>query len=155
MIQKKSLKDAIQNPEIISVVGELVPEVTISKKGLMSPGKYKSSGRSSLGVGYYKLAESPNWYSHYAAILFAISPASTEGNIIVIDWRGTSYNKNRLVGNNQNIKLYSGTNSNGTHELWIGLLGEDGSVRELVTNTNCFTEELKRTDILPDYLSEI
>ena len=25
MIQKKSLKDAIQNPEIISVVGELLP----------------------------------------------------------------------------------------------------------------------------------
>lgn len=35
MIQKKSLKDAIQNPEIISVVGELLPEFSESKsKGL-------------------------------------------------------------------------------------------------------------------------
>lgn len=121
----------------------------------MSLEKYKSSGRFSSGVGYYKLAESPNWYSHYAAILFAISPASIDGNIILIDWRGTSYNKNILVGNNRNIKLYSGTNSSGTHELWIGLLGEDGTIREFVTNINCFTEELKRTDTLPDYLSEI
>ena len=36
MIQKKSLKDAIQNPEIISVVGELLPLATDNAKGLMS-----------------------------------------------------------------------------------------------------------------------
>lgn len=35
MIQKKSLKDAIQNPEIISVVGELIGTVTSEKNGLM------------------------------------------------------------------------------------------------------------------------
>ena len=34
MIQKKSLKDAIQNPEIISVVGELIGTATNTKKGL-------------------------------------------------------------------------------------------------------------------------
>ena len=34
MIQKKSLKDAIQNPEIISVVGELIGTVTTEKSGL-------------------------------------------------------------------------------------------------------------------------
>ena len=39
MIQKKSLKDAIQNPEIISVVGGLLPEATSKNKGLM-PSKY-------------------------------------------------------------------------------------------------------------------
>ena len=35
MIQKKSLKDAIQNPEIISVVGGLIGTVNSSKDGLM------------------------------------------------------------------------------------------------------------------------
>lgn len=35
MIQKKSLKDAIQNPEIISVVGGLIGTVTADKNGLM------------------------------------------------------------------------------------------------------------------------
>lgn len=35
MIQKKSLKDAIQNPEIISVVGGLIGVVNSLKNGLM------------------------------------------------------------------------------------------------------------------------
>ena len=35
MIQKKSLKDAIQNPEIISVVGELLPLANNTQKGLI------------------------------------------------------------------------------------------------------------------------
>ena len=38
MIQKKTLKEAIQNPEIISVVGELLPIVTSSKNGLCPSG---------------------------------------------------------------------------------------------------------------------
>ena len=36
MIQKKSLKDAIQNPEIISVVGGLIGIATPEKEGLMN-----------------------------------------------------------------------------------------------------------------------
>lgn len=36
MIQKKSLKDAIQNPEIISVVGELIGIAASNKNGLVS-----------------------------------------------------------------------------------------------------------------------
>lgn len=36
MIQKKSLKDAIQNPEIISVVGGLLPLASKEQNGLMS-----------------------------------------------------------------------------------------------------------------------
>lgn len=35
MIQKKSLKEAIQNPEIISVVGGLIGTATPTKNGLM------------------------------------------------------------------------------------------------------------------------
>lgn len=41
MIQKKSLKDAIQNPEIISVVGELIGPVSSDNNGLMTPTLYK------------------------------------------------------------------------------------------------------------------
>ena len=36
MIQKKSLKDAIQNPEIISVVGELIGVANSTQNGLVS-----------------------------------------------------------------------------------------------------------------------
>lgn len=36
MIQKKSLKDAIQNPEIISVVGGLIGVATSTQNGLVS-----------------------------------------------------------------------------------------------------------------------
>ena len=36
MIQKKTLKDAIQNPEIISVVGGLIGVATSTKNGLAS-----------------------------------------------------------------------------------------------------------------------
>ena len=40
MIQKKSLKDAIQNPEIISVVGGLIGDATKDKSGLMTSKTY-------------------------------------------------------------------------------------------------------------------
>ena len=40
MIQKKSLKEAIQNPEIISVVGELLPEASLTNKGTITPSIY-------------------------------------------------------------------------------------------------------------------
>ena len=56
MIQKKSLKDAIQNPEIISVVGGLIGIANKDKGGLMSPFLYNSlftfSGYQS---GYFKI----------------------------------------------------------------------------------------------------
>ena len=39
MIQKKSLKDAIQNPEIISVVGGLLPISDFEHNGLMNAGR--------------------------------------------------------------------------------------------------------------------
>ena len=45
MIQKKSLKEAIQNPEIISVVGGLLPIATDNAKGLMSSIAFTYSSR--------------------------------------------------------------------------------------------------------------
>ena len=43
MIQKKSLKDAIQNPEIISVVRGLLPNVSKTQSGLMDKRLYPIS----------------------------------------------------------------------------------------------------------------
>lgn len=43
MIQKKSLKDAIQNPEIISVVGGLLGTASSTTNGLMSSSTYKET----------------------------------------------------------------------------------------------------------------
>lgn len=40
MIQKKSLKDAIQNPEIISVVGGLLPIADMNNRGLVDKGRF-------------------------------------------------------------------------------------------------------------------
>ena len=44
MIQKKSLKEAIQNPEIISVVGGLIGLASPTKDGLASRTLYKAAG---------------------------------------------------------------------------------------------------------------
>ena len=46
MIQKKSLKDAIQNPEIISVVGGLLGTASSTTNGLMSSSTYKKTAIS-------------------------------------------------------------------------------------------------------------
>ena len=84
MIQKKSLKDAIQNPEIISVVGELlqknylypfqrrsIPESDLNK--FVSPGWGMIAGDSFKNIpnGAYKfgtvfLIGSPTRYDHVA-----------------------------------------------------------------------------------------
>lgn len=50
MIQKKSLKDAIQNPEIISVVGGLLPEATAERSGKMSSDYYKRNQGIITGI---------------------------------------------------------------------------------------------------------
>lgn len=136
-------------------VGGLLQEASINTKGLMPAGKYKQSGRYIVSNGYIKIAVSNNWYTHYAAILFATSPSSEEGCMIAVDWYGTQAKKTGIVGSSSKIKLYSGTNNDGFHELWIGLLGETGSFKELVTNANCFSTDLISEDVLPDYLSEI
>ena len=46
MIQKKFLKDAIQNPEIISVVGGLLGTASSTTNGLMSSSTYKKTAIS-------------------------------------------------------------------------------------------------------------
>lgn len=56
MIQKKSLKDAIQNPEIISVVvGGLLPKSDLEKDGLMTKGRsyYTYTGLMTTSDPYF------------------------------------------------------------------------------------------------------
>ena len=53
MIQKKSLKDAIQNPEIISVVGGLLPIATRSQNGFLP--KSRGSVHKSFSSGVVAL----------------------------------------------------------------------------------------------------
>lgn len=48
MIQKKSLKDAIQNPEIISVVGGLIGNATLTKGGLATSNMFMAAGNCFL-----------------------------------------------------------------------------------------------------------
>ena len=78
MIQKKSLKDAIQNPEIISVVGGLLPEATNENKGLMSTYKSQYSNiliqPSAGSTRYVKIASihkinTEGVYSHLSALI--------------------------------------------------------------------------------------
>ena len=81
MIQKKSLKEAIQNPEIISVVGGLLPEANISSKGLMSP--LQSNINSIIDIknltddNYYKILSISN--SDILSVKFLVA----RGNSIV------------------------------------------------------------------------
>lgn len=49
MIQKKSLKDAIQNPEIISVVGGLIGTANANQDGLLSKDGFYYRGNINAG----------------------------------------------------------------------------------------------------------
>lgn len=137
------------------VVGGLIPEATITNKGLMTTKQYLKNGRELSKKGYIKLAESANWYDHYSAIISASSPMSNDGAIFAVDWRGGSLKKAVINGANDygNIKFYIGKNES-IYELWIGLLGSDGCISEVATSGVGFSKELTTVNELPSYLSE-
>lgn len=136
-------------------MGGLIPEATITNKGLMTTKQYLKNGRELSQKGYIKLAESANWYSHYSAIISASSPMSNDGVIFAVDWRGGSLKKAVINGADAygNIKFYIGQNG-AIYELWIGLLGSDGRISEVATSGVGFSKELTTVDELPSYLSE-
>ena len=136
-------------------MGGLLPYASINNNGLMTINQYLKTGRALNQKGYIKLAESENWYTHYSAIIAANSPMSNAGVIYAVDWKGGSLKKAVINGFDSygNIKFYIGKNGS-TYELWIGLLGNDGSISEVATNGKCFSKELTSVDVLPDYLSE-
>lgn len=141
--------------DMAAVVGGLIPEASINNNGLMTINQYLKNGRALNQKGYIKLAESANWYTHYSAIISASSPMSNDGAIYAVDWKGDSIKKSIINGADTygNIKFYIGKNGS-IYELWIGLLGSDGSISEVATNGNGFSKELTSVDVLPGYLSE-
>lgn len=140
---------------LATVVGGLLPEVSINNNGLMTTKQYLKNGRELSQKGYIKLAESANWYTHYSAIISASSPMSNDGVIYAVDWRGGSIKKSIINGAETygNIKFYIGKNGS-IYELWIGLLGSDGRISEVATSGVGFSKELTTVNELPSYLSE-
>lgn len=137
-------------------MGGLIGVATPEKNGLMSISNYRRMGRN-FTKGYRKLAESSVWYNHYGALIYAASPASTDGVMISICWRGSAFSATRISGSNNNVRLYTGDNPNtGNHELWLGMTGNDGSASELIIKDGTNIDWNSTTvDSLPAYLSEI
>lgn len=139
------------------LLGGLLPVATAEKNGLMSIKNYRRMGRL-FSKGYYKLAESSVWYYHYNAFIYGASPASSDGVLIAINWRGTNYSATRINGINAKVKLFTGDNPDtGKHELWLGLIGVDGLGSEFIIREDGTAADMKSGtfNTLPSYLSEI
>lgn len=78
MIQKKSLKEAIKNPEIISVVGGLIGEGTYNKSGLMP-----------VNIAHVKLSKSDG---RYGKVVFDIRDTGFTWNVFLSITRTAPYN---------------------------------------------------------------
>ena len=105
--------------------------------------------------GYTKLVESKYWYNHYVALIFGASPASNLGSLIAIDWKGNELiSVTRFFGNNDNVKLYLGSNpETNMYELWLGLIGLDGDGSEfIIQSRESIDLDSKTVETLPSYL---
>ena len=108
--------------------------------------------------GYTKLVESKYWYNHYVALIFGASPASNLGTLIAIDWKGNELiSVTRFFGNNDNVKLYLGSNpETNMYELWLGLIGLDGDGSEfIIQSRESIDLDSKTVETLPSYLKVI
>ena len=108
--------------------------------------------------GYTKLVESKYWYNHYVALIFGASPASNLGSLIAIDWKGNELiSVTRFFGNNDNVKLYLGSNpETNMYELWLGLIGLDGDGSEfIIQSRESIDLDSKTVETLPSYLKVI
>ena len=142
MIQKKSLKDAIQNPEIISVVGELLPVVNGETKGLSQYQKYFYL----LNNKTYKIRY-PNVADVYRPILyrFIILQNGTGAyiNAILDGYRTGSKMAKLLLGYNNFIALYYKLSSNNIYE-FLCTTGSNG-VTLLVIDTSSNNIDIQET----------
>ena len=112
MIQKKSLKDAIQNPEIISVVGGLLPEATSKNKGLMTSSIYsKVSSLIIVGTSdtkpYIEITFSGKWCGVIAVVKNNYEPQLLFAGMP--DYGGGSPQLKQIGGNFSNTKYYYNT----------------------------------------------
>lgn len=138
-------------------LGELIGTATGNKSGLMSVEDKKRLGRRFF-KGYTKLVESKYWYNHYVALIFGASPASNLGSLIAIDWKGNELiSVTRFFGNNDNVKLYLGSNpETNMYELWLGLIGLDGDGSEfIIQSRESIDLDSKTVETLPSYLKVI
>lgn len=145
--------DFLKNREL----GELIGTATGNKSGLMSVEDKKRLGRRFF-KGYTKLVESKYWYNHYVALIFGASPASNLGSLIAIDWKGNELiSVTRFFGNNDNVKLYLGSNpETNMYELWLGLIGLDGDGSEfIIQSRESIDLDSKTVETLPSYLKVI
>lgn len=146
-----------QNNSISWELGELIGTATGNKSGLMSVEDKKRLGRRFF-KGYTKLVESKYWYNHYVALIFGASPASNLGSLIAIDWKGNELiSVTRFFGNNDNVKLYLGSNpETNMYELWLGLIGLDGDGSEfIIQSRESIDLDSKTVETLPSYLKVI
>ena len=108
MIQKKSLKEAIQNPEIISVVEGLLPEVILTKKGVVGKNTLESK---SLPVGnndiLYQLTNNGDTIGHTISAL--IIGYCTKAFILTINSTIKDYSDleiKKISGNVSSLEFY-------------------------------------------------
>jgi hypothetical protein len=114
MIQKKSLKDAIQNPEIISVVGGLLPIVSKDSNGLVSRSNYQSFPKnySINGNKYAKIIQHSTmgaWNVTFIDIFAVRGLGGNPGRIIVAISSDSSSKKNISIvkSGNPDIRVYA------------------------------------------------
>ena len=141
----------------VTDLGELIGTATGNKSGLMSVEDKKRLGRRFF-KGYTKLVESKYWYNHYVALIFGASPAANLGSLIAIDWKGNELiSVTRFFGNNDNVKLYLGSNpETNMYELWLGLIGLDGDGSEfIIQSRESIDLDSKTVETLPSYLKVI
>ena len=142
---------------LASKLGELIGVANAEKNGLMSVEDKKRLGRRFF-KGYTKLVESKYWYNHYVALIYGASPASNLGSLIAIDWKGNELiSVTRFFGNNDNVKLYLGSNpETNMYELWLGLIGLDGDGSEfIIQSRESIDLDSKTVETLPSYLKVI
>lgn len=110
MIQKKSLKEAIQNPEIISVVGGLLPTATLKENGLMSFADKQKMFKSmpTSGGGLTHIAQVVQYQRYGAAIYVIPNNEKLPGLFLLKAGNSSSINPTlvRLYGGNMNGKIY-------------------------------------------------
>lgn len=142
MIQKKSLKDAIQNPEIISVVGELLPVVNGETKGLSQYQKYFYL----LNNKTYKIRY-PNASDVFKPVLYKFiilqNGSSCYINAIFDGYRAGIQTAKLLVGYNNFLTLYYKLSSDDVYE-YLCATGSNGNAL-LVIDTSSNNIDIQET----------
>ena len=163
MIQKKSLKEAIKNPEIISVVGGLLPEVTVEKKGLMSKNdkfympKFSNEEKVHVGKMTSKFSD-----SNRCDVILGITITSNGNGVsyalIAIYIKSNNEFEYKVLYNNGNIHrdIIKCKVSNKTVDIYSIRSGIKLLVQVLsVGSSTSFDLDMLKVDQLPDELTDL